>query len=289
MAALPESGSAVVEDAVAAGAEPVRASGAARRAAWVSSLRRRADVVLALTESDLRARYGRGPLRMVKWLLDPFAVCGVYLLLVTFVLDRGGPAPGLSIACAVVPFQLLMNSVVGALSAVGLRRSIILNMSFERAVIPVSTVMTEAVAFAASLLLLVMMMAVYDIAPTVALLWLPLVILVTIILAVACAYPLSLLGLWFRELRVFFVSFMRTMFYLAPGLIALSEIEGRPYDLVKLNPLTGVFESFRDVLLYGQRPAAWQLLFPLAFAVLLLLAFVPIYRLEQRDFAKVVE
>jgi lipopolysaccharide transport system permease protein len=289
MAALPESGSAVAEDAVVAGAEPVQAAGAARRAAWVSSVRRRADVVLPLTESDLRARYGRGPLRMVKWLLDPFAVCGVYLLLVTFVLDRGGPAPGLSIACAVVPFQLLMNSVVGALSAVGLRRSIILNMSFERAVIPVSTVMTEAVAFAASLLLLVMMMAVYDIAPTIALLWLPLVILVTIILAVACAYPLSLLGVWFRELRVFFVSFMRTMFYLAPGLIALSEIEGRPYDLVKLNPLTGVFESFRDVLLYGQRPAAWQLLFPLAFAVLLLLVFVPIYRLEQRDFAKVVE
>jgi lipopolysaccharide transport system permease protein len=289
MAALPESGSAVAEDAVVAGAEPVQAAGAARRAAWASSLRRQADVVLALTESDLRARYGRGPLRMVKWLLDPFAVCGVYLLLVTFVLDRGGPAPGLSIACAVVPFQLLMNSVVGALSAVGLRRSIILNMSFERAVIPVSTVMTEAVAFAASLLLLVMMMAVYDIAPTIALLWLPLVILVTIILAVACAYPLSLLGVWFRELRVFFVSFMRTMFYLAPGLIALSEIEGRPYDLVKLNPLTGVFESFRDVLLYGQRPAAWQLLFPLAFAVLLLLVFVPLYRLEQRDFAKVVE
>jgi ABC-type polysaccharide/polyol phosphate export permease len=289
MAAPPESGSAVAEDAVAADAETIQAAGAEPRAQRASSLRRRADVVLALTESDLRARYGRGPLRMVKWLLDPFAVCGVYLLLVTYVLDRGGPAPGLSIACAVVPFQLLMNSVVGALSAVGLRRSIILNMSFERAVIPVSTVMTESVAFAASLLLLVMMMALYSIAPTVALLWLPLVILVTIILAVACAYPLSLLGLWFRELRVFFVSFMRTMFYLAPGLIALAEIEGRPYDLVKLNPLTGVFESFRDVLLYGQRPAAWQLLFPLAFAVVLLLVFVPIYRLEQRDFAKVVE
>jgi ABC-type polysaccharide/polyol phosphate export permease len=289
MAALPESGAAVAEDGVAASAEPLPVGGAERRASRAPVLRRRADVILALTESDLRARYGRGPLRMVKWLLDPFAVCGVYLLLVTFVLDRGGPAPGLSIACAVVPFQLLMNSVVGALAAVGLRRSIILNMSFERAVIPVSTVMTETVAFTASLLLLVLMMVVYGITPTVALLWFPLVLVVTIILAVACAYPLSLLGLWFRELRVFFVSFMRTMFYLAPGLIALTEIEGRPYDLVKINPLTGIFESFRDVLLYGQRPAAWQLLVPLGFAVVLLLVFVPVYRVEQRDFAKVVE
>ena len=62
----------------------------------------RLDVLLALTESDLRARYGRGPWRLVKWLLDHFAVVGVYLLLVTVVLEREGRAPGLAIACAVV-------------------------------------------------------------------------------------------------------------------------------------------------------------------------------------------
>jgi ABC-type polysaccharide/polyol phosphate export permease len=79
------------------------------------------------------------------------------------------------------------------------------------------------------------------------------------------------------------------MFFLAAGLVALAEIEGRAYDLVRLNPLTGIFESYRDVLLYGQRPAAWQLLYPVGFATLLLLVFVPLFRLEQRDLAKVVE
>ncbi len=51
-------------------------------------------------------------------------------------------------------------------------------------------------------------------------LWLPVVLLSVILLAVSCAYLFALLGLWFRELRVFFVSFVRTMFFLAPGLIA---------------------------------------------------------------------
>src|SRR5438874_2662482 len=64
------------------------------------------DVLISLVRSDLRARYGRGTSQFAKWLLDPFAAVGVYLLLVTIVLHRPGRAPGLSVACAVIPFQL---------------------------------------------------------------------------------------------------------------------------------------------------------------------------------------
>src|SRR3712207_7638393 len=52
---------------------------------------------------SLRLRYGRGRAQLVKWLIDPFALVGVFLLLVVFVLDRDDPAPALSLACAVVP------------------------------------------------------------------------------------------------------------------------------------------------------------------------------------------
>jgi ABC-type polysaccharide/polyol phosphate export permease len=79
------------------------------------------------------------------------------------------------------------------------------------------------------------------------------------------------------------------LYFVAPGLIALSEITGRAHDLIRINPLTGLFEAFRDILLYGQRPAAWELLIPLGFAVVLLVAFVPVYRRDQVHFAKVVE
>lgn len=213
---------------------------------------------------------------------------GVYLVLVTVVLDRGGTAPGLTLACAVVPFTLVMTTIVNALGSVSARSSIILNMSFRRVLIPVSAALTETVAFGASLVLLVGMMAVYSIAPTVAVLWLPAVIALNVLLAIACAYGASLFGVWFSDLRAFAVSFVRTMFFLAPGLVPLSEVGGRANDLLRINPLTGLFEAYRAVLVQGHRPAAWQLLFPLAAAALLLAVFVPLYLRDQRQFAKVV-
>jgi lipopolysaccharide transport system permease protein len=252
-------------------------------------LPRRLEVLLALSASDLRARYGRGPWRLIKWLVDPFALVGVYLLLVTFVLDRPGRAPGLSLACAVIPFQLVMMAVVNALGAVQLRGSIILNMAFERVLIPVSSTLTETIAFGASLILLALMMASYGIAPTLAIVWLPIVLAVNVALAVACAYLASLLGLWFPDLRPFVVSFMRALFFLAPGLVPLTNIGGRASDLLRLNPLSGLFESYRATLLYGHRPAAWQLLYPVLFAAVVLFALLPVYRREQQQFAKVVE
>ena len=255
---------------------------AAGFAAWV-------DRVAAMTVADLQFRYGRGRGRLFKWLLDPYALVGVYLLLVTFVLHRAGKAPGLSLACAVIPFQLVIATVTNATGAIQARRSIILNMSFDRMLIPIAAVVTETAAFTASLTLLVLMMVVYLVGPTIYMLLFPVVLLVTILLALGFAFPSALFGLWFRELRNLALSVIRTLFFLAPGLVPLSNTGSTAYYILQLNPLTGLFESYRAVLLFGEAPTAWELLYPTCFALVLLLIFVPLYRSEQSQFAKVVE
>jgi lipopolysaccharide transport system permease protein len=246
------------------------------------------DVLIALTRSDIKTRYGRGPLRTVKWVADPFAALGVYLALIALVIDRPGVAPGLSIACAVVPFQLLMSTSINSLRAVDARRSIVANMGFRRILIPVATAMTELVSFTATLLILPIMMAVYTVAPTPAILLLPLMIALTFVLSVAFAYPISLIGVWMPDVNPFVVSAVRTMFFLAPGLIALDEVYGHTHDVLMLNPVTGIFEGFRAIVLEGQAPALWHVLVPLAYAAALLAIFVPLYRREQRHFAKLL-
>lgn len=251
-----------------------------------SSLLSAGELLVTLTQSDLHFRYGRGAWQVVRWLLDPFALVGVYLVLVAVVFDQAGTAPGLSIACAVVPFQLVMLSVGNAMGAVTQRLPIITNMAFRRTLIPLSSVLTESVAFAASFVVIALMMAIYAVPPTAALLWLPVAVLVTCVLAASLAFPASLYGLWWREMRQLGLSFMRILFFIGPGLVPLATI-GEHAQWLKINPLTGVFETYRDIFLYGRSPDAWQVLYPLTFALLFLVIFVPLYRREQREFAKV--
>ncbi len=250
-------------------------------------LRQTWDALISLSLADLRDRFGRGPGRGIKWLLDPYAVCGVYIVFVTFIVDRPGEAPGLTVACAVVPFQLFIGTGIAAMRTVGERRSLILNLGFPRGLLPAAVTLTQALGFAASLSLLAVMMAVYGVAPTPAVLWLLPTIAVNLLFALGVAYPAALFGVWYRELIPFAVSAMRVAYFVAPGVIALSEIHGTANTLIRLNPLTGIFEAYRDALLYGQAPAAWELLIPTGFAVALLVVFVPVFRAEQPHLAKV--
>jgi lipopolysaccharide transport system permease protein len=266
-------------------AAPSARVGRPRRARAV----RAAEVLATLGAADLKLRYGRGRASTVKWLLDPIAATGVYLILVEFVLDRPGGAWALSIACAVFPFQLLMMTIINALNAVRLRQSIISNMGFPKVLLPISSALTESVAFFGTLPIFAVMMVLYGEEPEWSILWLPLLIVVTMFAAVACAFPAALIGIWFRELHNFVVSGVRTLFFLAAGLVALESVHGTARDLLPLNPLTGIFEAYRNVLIVGESPAWWHLLYPLAVACLLLAAFLPIYRREQAQFAKVGE
>ena len=250
--------------------------------------RRSLEVIAALTKSDLKVRYGRGRFTLVKWLLDPFAAVGVYLLLVAFVLNRRGFAVGLSIACAVVPFQLVMMTIINALRAVDLRRSVITNMAFDKRLIPVASMCSEAVGFSACSVLIALLMVVYGVVPTVWILMLPAVIAVTLFFATACAFPAALIGLWKPELTPFIMSAARATYFVAPGLVALRHIYGHTHDLLILNPLTGLFEGFRDTLLYGEAPAWWEFAYPAAFGAVLIAVVYPLWRKDAPHFAKVL-
>jgi lipopolysaccharide transport system permease protein len=251
-------------------------------------LRRNLDVLTVLATTDLQVRYGRGGLRVLKWLIDPLAALGVYLVLVAFIFNESDSDIGLSLACAIVPFQFVVTISLGALTAISGRSSIIVNMSFPRSLLPLSSVVTESVASAASLIMLPLMLIAYGVGLTASALWLPVALAATIVFAASLTYPFSLIGIWWPEYHGLVISLVRTMFFLAPGLVALDLVTGTTRELLPLNPLTGIFETFRDALLYGTSPAAWQILVPLGAAALLFAIFLPIYLREQEQLAKLV-
>ena len=247
------------------------------------------DVVVALTVADLKVRYGRGGARLIKWIADPFVLAGVYLVLVTLVLERPGEAPGLSLACAVIPFQLVMATVANAMGAVVLRRSVVLNMGFDRPLIPLSGTFTETIAFAASLLLFVLMMVIYAVPPTLAILWLPVVIGVMLLLAVGVAYPASLLGVVdarHQELRE-----QRRADPVLRGARVSCPCPRSPAKpttscFLTLSPGCSSRTGTRCCTAPRQTPSSCSI--PPGVGLLLLAIFVPLYRAEQSQFAKIV-
>ena len=91
------------------------------------------------------------------------------------------------------------------------------------------------------------------------------------------------------EIGNFVISFVRVLFFISPGLVPLSQVSGDAHDLLLLNPMTGLFESYRDALLYGIRRAPSSCSIPPHSARAPAGVFVPVFRSEQRQFAKIME
>jgi homopolymeric O-antigen transport system permease protein len=130
-------------------------------------------------------------------------------------------------------------------------------------------------------------MLVYSIPPTATILWLPVIILVLILVTAGPTYLGALFGLYFPDLKGVAQNLIRATFFLSAALIPLELIPGDTLPLlIQANPLTGIFEAFRAVIVFQSPPQAAHVLYPAAFGVVALAIGLALYRSRQAEFAK---
>src|SRR5207237_9363357 len=140
-----------------------------------------------------------------------------------------------------------------------------------------------------ALVVLVPFMVYYRTGLSPALFWTPVVIAVLAILVSGPAYIATIFGLYFPDYRGAAQNFIRLGFLASTGLVAASRIPGDNLPrLLKANPLSGIFDSFRDVVIAERMPTFWHLAYPLATGVVLLALGLALYSWREFEFAKEV-
>jgi lipopolysaccharide transport system permease protein len=125
---------------------------------------------------------------------------------------------------------------------------------FPRLLVPVAAAVAPLVDGAISLGLLVIMMLVYGITPTPAVLALPFFVLLAVTTAAALGIWLSALTVRYRDVR-YVVPFLIQVWLFATPIVypaSLVPLPWRPF--LGLNPLASVVEGFRWALLGGPAP-----------------------------------
>jgi lipopolysaccharide transport system permease protein len=126
------------------------------------------------------------------------------------------------------------------------------------------------------------------IVPTVALLMVPLLVLVTVAAALGVSSALSAINVTYRDVR-YVVPFAVQIWLFATPVVYSSLLLGSPWRTVSaINPMVGVVEGFRWAVL-GGHPAPWSLMVVSAVsALLLLVAGLAYFDHVERGFADVL-
>ncbi|HEX8432014.1 MAG TPA: ABC transporter permease [Longimicrobium sp.] len=210
------------------------------------------DLARWLVWRDLRVRYAQTVLGAAWAVLPPVLTT----LLFTVVFGRfvqvpsdGAPYAVFAMA-ALVPWAYFSAAFSAAGTSTVSSTHLFTKIYFPRLVIPLAPVIGAGVDFAVSLALLLVVMLVAGVYPTpLAIVAVPLLFLLMMVGAAGVGCWLAALNVRFRDVKHLMPLLVQLWMYASPIAYPLSVVPERWRALYALNPMVGVVEGFRTVLL----------------------------------------
>ena len=160
---------------------------------------------------------------------------------------------------------------------------------FPRMIIPLASVMSSVVDFLIGFTILIGMMIFYKVTPTIAILWLPLLILLALVTALGVGFWSSALMVRYRDVGYIMPFIANLWMYLTPVVYPSSMIPEKWRLLYALNPMTGVVEGFRYALLgTTQSVSSGMILVSSLIAIIVLISGMFYFRRMEKQFADMI-
>ena len=248
------------------------------------------DLFYFLVWRDIKARYAQSVLGVGWAIVQP-----VFLMIVfTVIFGRlvkmssdGAPYAIFSYT-ALVPWTYFANALTDSTGSLIQSANMLTKVYFPRLVLPMTSVLGRLVDFSIAMLLLFGLMVWFRTPPTVWAPILPLLILLMMLTAGGLGMWLTALAIQYRDIKYAINFVVQVLLYCTPVVYPASLIPDRFQLVYALNPMVGVIEGFRSVMI-GTNPVPWDLLGMGTITALLIAVSGAFYfRRMERIFADVV-
>lgn len=227
---------------------------------YTGDLYKARDLLWAWTGRNIRARYQQSSLGWLWAVIQPAAQVAIFSLIFTLFVpvDTGNiPYPVFSFV-AVVPWTLLSASLSDMSQSLVVNMGLVTKIYFPREILPIAAMLARLMDFGVSVGLLLILMLFYQVSLVPAgLLFLPLILVIQLTLILGLGLASAAGNVFFRDVQSLLALTLQVWFYASPIIYPVTMVPEylRPYYY--LNPMAGVIEAYRDVLLNGQAPGAY--------------------------------
>lgn len=216
------------------------------------------ELVYFLTLRDLRVRYRQTAVGVAWIVLQPLLT----MLLFTVAFGRlvrvptGGIPYPLFVFAGLVPWQFFSSSVTGSSSALLLNQNLISKVYFPRLAVPLASVASKLVDFALLLLMAVGVLIWQGRELSWQWCWLPVLTMATVGAGLAAGTWFSALYVRYRDVGLVLPFLLQAWMFLSPVVYPTTRIPEGWRVLYGLNPLCGLVESWRSMILGEPLPLA---------------------------------
>jgi lipopolysaccharide transport system permease protein len=222
---------------------------------------------------DVKIRYKQTAIGVLWVVLQPVLTMLIFTLFfgrLAKLAPQGIPAPVFYFA-AIVPWTYFAYSLQMTTNVIVDNQRLITKVYFPRLILPISTTLSGLVDFAIGFAVLAIFNVVYGIKPTLAALWLPVLLLLALLTALGVGLWMSALNALYRDVRYVVPFLINFWMFASPVAYASSIVPQRWRWLYGLNPMAGVIDGFRWAITGQGQPPSLLLLVSAAAVTLVLL------------------
>ncbi|MCL5781983.1 MAG: ABC transporter permease [Patescibacteria group bacterium] len=239
---------------------------------------------------DLKVRYKQTVVGILWAIIQPFitmVVFSVFFGSLAKVPSDNVPYP-IFVYTGLLFWQFFSDSLGDVSNSLIGNQSIITKVYFPRLILPISSVITKLVDLSIGAVILAGLMIYYHITPTVtSLAVIPVVLIITFMSAVGLGLILAATNVKYRDVRYALPFFIQLLIFVTPVIYPAS-IAGKYSKILALNPMMGVVQNARAVLL-GTTEVNWTLIATsLIGCIVLLFVGIYVFKKVERYFADIV-
>lgn len=246
------------------------------------------ELLYVFTWRDIKVRYKQTLLGIIWVLFQPIVTSIIFSIFfgkIAKIPSDGLPYPLFSYAGLII-WTFFSNGLNFASNSLVESGSLIKKVYFPRIIIPVSAAVTSAIDFVVSLPLLIGLLIYYQITPSPAIIIIgPLLALQVIILVSGLGMGLAALNVRYRDVRYILPFFIQVGIFLTPVIYPIRVLEDYRRYLVALNPLSGIIEIWRALIVGRGEFDYLMILISLVVTVIVVGTGVLYFKLTEKFFA----
>ena len=250
--------------------------------------------IFSSIRNDLRSRFARSKLGALWMILQPLAQVAIYSLVLSRIMTAKLPgldspyAYSIYLLAGMMGWSMFSEIITRSLTVFVENGSMLKKIVFPRVCLPLITLGSALVNNILLFLVTVVVFVLLGHTPTVALLWMPILMLVTAGFALGLGLFLGILNVFVRDIAQFMNVVLQLWFWLTPVVYMSSIIPPRLRSTLALNPMYWIVTDYQNVLVYGRTPDLKAFIPVSILAIILLAVSLVLFRRAAPDMADVL-
>jgi len=257
---------------------------------YIKELWRYRELLYFFAWRETKLRYRQAAFGAAWAILQPL----LSMIIFTLVFGRAARMPSDGIPypifcyCALVPWTYFASVLGMASNSLINNDSLLTKVYFPRVYLPAGTALAGLLDFLVGSVLLVGFMVYYRIAATLALLFIPLIVLVMVLLTSGVSMILAAANVRYRDIRYALPFVIQIWMFATPIVYPMTIITERFRPMLALNPCWGIVDGFRACL-FPTIPFNFKLMgISMTLASIVFLAGLVYFHRAERSFADVI-